>query len=149
ITTAMAAEAAAVLNRTLSEVGSTASGVSLVLTSNTMGGESSLAIESPAASLVSLDPAPHGRLCVIATNDPLRRLRLFYAASDPLDAARTRLAEMALQGVPYPVGIVPGTREPTNVSTQARTVKDRQQPFATILDAPVGPGLVTSIVLRL
>jgi phage tail-like protein len=87
IANATAAEVAAVLNRTLSELTATAlTGGRLELRSNT---GASLRVERPAASLVTVEGAPAGRLACFA--EGADRMRLFYASADPLGRASSRI----------------------------------------------------------
>jgi phage tail-like protein len=84
---ATAAEVAAVLNRTLSELTATAlTGGRLELRSNT---GASLRVERPAASLVTIEGAPAGRLACF--REGTDRMRLFYASADPLGGAASQV----------------------------------------------------------
>lgn len=83
VTAATAAEVAAVLNRTLSEVVAIARGDGrLELRSDSLGAGSSLSLagEAHPAALVTLEGAWRGRLA--AFRDRSNRLRLFYTAPD-------------------------------------------------------------------
>jgi hypothetical protein len=84
---ATAAEVAAVLNRTLSELTATAlAGGRLELRSNT---GASLRVERQAASLVTIEGAPAGRLACFPEGPD--RMRLFYASADPLGRASSQI----------------------------------------------------------
>ena len=82
IAAATAAEVAAVLNQTLSEITTltTDPPSKLVLRSHTTGTGSSVQVQKQDSSLVTLEGAPAGRLSVFTdTSDPTRnRMRLFY-----------------------------------------------------------------------
>ena len=75
---ATAAEVAAAMQRNLPEVTVTAAAGHIVLTSDSVGDSSSLAIVPEPASLISLDSAPAGRLS--PHTDSLGRVRVFYEA---------------------------------------------------------------------
>jgi phage tail-like protein len=91
---ATAAEVAAVLNRTLSELTATAlTGGRLELRSNT---GASLRVERQAASLVTIEGAPAGRLACF-TEGP-DRMRLFYASADPLGGAASQIRYKTYRG---------------------------------------------------
>ena len=82
IASATAAEVASVLNRTLSEVTATAQADGrLLLRSHRVGPDSTLRVEQDAASLVTLEGAPRGRLSAFV--DATARIRLFYETADP------------------------------------------------------------------
>lgn len=107
IQAATAAEVAAVLNRILSEVSAIARLDNRIeLRSHLLGAASSLRVEQYAASLVTLEGAPSGRIAVL--KDQTDRLRLVYETADPLAAATAWAANQALKGIPFANSIVPG-----------------------------------------
>jgi hypothetical protein len=91
---ATAAEVAAVLNRTLSELTATelADG-RLELRSNT---GASLRVERQAASLVTVEGAPAGRLACFP--EGAGRMRLFYASADPLGRVASHIRYKTYRG---------------------------------------------------
>ncbi len=95
ISRAAASEVAAVLNRTLSEVTTTArQDGSIVLSSHSAGPESSLQIDAYPASMVTLEGAPCGRLGTFV--DKATRVRLFYETADPSTPLTTSAAAQSL-----------------------------------------------------
>jgi hypothetical protein len=115
MTNATAAEVVAVLNRTLSEVTATAlANGRIELRSHTLGPDSSLRVEQYAASLVTLEGAPHGRLATFADDTPGQqlRIRVFYEIADPLAPVTAQAVTHALSGQPLPVGVLPGQSRP-------------------------------------
>lgn len=91
---ATAAEVASVLDAALSEATITVSGGRLKIRSNTVGASSSLQVERAAATPITLEGAPRGRLSVIDDPSPGGpRARLFYEARGPL--APWELGEIA------------------------------------------------------
>ena len=106
---ATADEVAAALRRTFTQLRPPPvplPGGRLVLTSNLLGAASSLEVLAASASLVSLDGAPRGRIA--AFGDASGRRRMFFAAADPLEPARTEAARATLRGEQPVVGPVPG-----------------------------------------
>jgi phage tail-like protein len=94
IANATAAEVAAVLNHTLSELTATVlAGGRLELRSNT---GASLRVERQAASLVTIESAPAGRLSCFS--DGAGRMRLFYATADPLGRAPSQIRYKTRRG---------------------------------------------------
>ncbi len=75
---ATAAEVAAAMQRNLPQVTVTVAAGRIVLTSETVGDSSSLAVTPEPASLISLNSAPTGRLS--PHTDSLGRVRVFYEA---------------------------------------------------------------------
>lgn len=111
ISAATAAEVVAALNRTLSEITATRLGTGQIeLRSHTRGPDSAIRVEQYAASLVTLEGAPSGRLSSLTENTlgigP--RVRLFYEAADPQTRLASRAAAQALSGPPFPTGPAPG-----------------------------------------
>ena len=102
---ATAAEVAAAIGATLTQLSATAVAGRVVLTSHLAGAISSLEIAAASSSLVSLDGAPRGRLAAFADGT---RLRLVFAAADPLDVERTDAARATLAGEPPVLGVPPG-----------------------------------------
>jgi phage tail-like protein len=78
IAQATAAEVATVINRNLPEVQAQAVGGKLKIASDTVGPQSLLEVVPAAASLITLESAPTGRLS--APTDTAGRIRLFYEA---------------------------------------------------------------------
>lgn len=112
---ATAAEVAAVMNRAFSELTATPMATGqLELRSHTTGPTSTLRVEQQAASLVSLEGAPRGRLAVFGDPTPLAsdRARLVYAEADPLLPVVEAEATRALRGEPLLLGLAPGERRP-------------------------------------
>jgi phage tail-like protein len=119
---ATTAEVAAVLGRTLSEVTATARPDGrLVLGSNTAGPDSAVRVEPSSASLVTLEGAPDGRLCLFGSGGG--RLRLFYETAQPelagAGAVRTKTyrsgswgESMAVPTGPAPAGGPAGVELP-------------------------------------
>ena len=111
---ASAAEVAAVLRRTLSEVTAeavaVASGIAVQLRTHTTGPDASLRVEQYASSLVTLEGAPRGRLATVPDPSPklTDRLRLFYEVADPLAPATDHAAARALSGPGFPRPPLPG-----------------------------------------
>lgn len=111
IAAATAAEVAGALNRTLSEITATALGTGqIVLRCHSLGPDSAIRVEQYAASLVTLEGAPAGRLAVLTENALALgpRVRLFYETADPLAPAIAAAAAQALNGPPFPTGLAPG-----------------------------------------
>ncbi|MER7728961.1 hypothetical protein [Streptomyces sp. NPDC096323] len=104
-------EVAAVLNRTLSEVTTTAGPDGrLRLTSNTMGAGSAVRVEEALASLVTLEGAPAGRLSVFGTGRP--RLCYEVAETPGRPAVRVKTYRRGSWGEanPVPTGPEPAAR---------------------------------------
>jgi hypothetical protein len=101
ITQASAAEVCDVLNGALSELTASPVAGAIELRSNTIGTNSVLKIERYAASLISLENAPRGRLSGFADTTPTTdRVRFFYQTADPLAPATEQVALRALRGKP-------------------------------------------------
>lgn len=118
ITKATAEEVSLVLNRTLSEVTSDAVGGRVMLRSNTVGLSSSLHVDQQAASLVTLESAPRGRLSAFVAGPPASsdKLRLFYETADPTAPAIERAALKALGGTSFKEAMAAEERTLTTVS---------------------------------
>ncbi len=107
---ATANEVVAVLNRTLSEVTAIAlADGHITLNSHTLGSAghpSSLQVEHYAASLVTLEGAPCGRLSTLI--DTAARVRLFYETADPSLLTTTIEASQVASGQPFVSALMPG-----------------------------------------
>jgi phage tail-like protein len=122
ITTATAAEVASVLNRTLSEVTATAQADGrLLLRSHRVGPDSTLRVEPSAASLVTLEGAPCGRLSAFV--DATARIRLFYETADPQGAGTEQAAAHTVSNAPLPTGRFPKGAAPPAGSIMATPVR--------------------------
>jgi len=106
IAAATAAEVALALSRSCTQLAARAVGGFVELASDLLGAQSSLEVSATEASLVALEGSPRGRPAAFL--DGRGRLRLVFAAADPLDPVRTRAAQSALAGVLPVVGPVPG-----------------------------------------
>ncbi len=111
---ATAAEVAAVLDAAFSELTAKESAGSIELTSHTTGPTSAIRVETHAASLVTLESAPRGRLAAFRDGDD--RLRVFYTQHDPDFPALEREAARVRQGLPSAKGLGPGEMPPVRVS---------------------------------
>jgi phage tail-like protein len=118
---ATAGEVAAVLNRTLSEVTATALDDGRIeLRSHTLDPDSALRVERSAASLVTLEGAPRGRLatCVDVDVPPGQdRCWVFYETFDPLAQVTVQAATQALRGESFSSGLLPGESQPAPTVT--------------------------------
>ncbi|MGH2933888.1 MAG: phage tail protein [Gaiellaceae bacterium] len=107
IAAATAAEVAAALSANCTQLtGRAVAGGFVELASDLLGAESSLEVSATDASLVALEGAPRGRPAAFL--DGRGRVRLVFAAADPLDPVRTEAARAALSGTLPVVGLVPG-----------------------------------------
>lgn len=107
ISTATAAEVAAALHASCTQLMARAVvGGFVELVSELLGAESSLEVSTTDASIVALEGSPRGRPAAFL--DARGRVRLVFAAADPLDPVRTEAARAALNGVLPVVGLVPG-----------------------------------------
>ena len=130
IATATAAEVAGALALTLTQLSAVAQAGRVVLASHLPGAGSSLEVAASGSSLISLDGAPRGRLA--AFTDGASRLRLFYAAADPLDVERTEAARAMLAGEPPVLGVPPGREpDPTRSTAVLRTSSSRARPIGS------------------
>lgn len=145
---ATAREVAAVINAAMSEVTARSFPPSpldpppltenrIELRSHLTDSTSSIVVERSEASHVSLEGSPRGRLaaCLDRSAGTPGRLRLAYETSDPMEPATSHLAELALRGIPFPRGPIPGLQgadSETGASGRATSVSVAARPLGQV-----------------